>query len=194
MNRAYVFPASCDRLSRRMLLRGGLAAALATAGPALAQSSPEEAALEAKLKEMGIVLPPPPQPVANYVPAVLEGNLLFVAGMLPTADGKLAYRGTVPTTISIDDARAAARLCAINILAAAKGALGQLSRVKRTVRVEGFVASADDFTQQPSVMNAASEVFGGLWGDAGKHARFAIGVNVLPLGAPVEIAAVLAVK
>lgn len=183
-------------VDRRAAIGAGLTAAIlaATAWPLSAETLSDESTLAAKLQDMGIVLPPPPEPVANYVPAVREGDLLFVAGMLPMADGKLRYRGTVPTTISLDDARAAARLCAINILAAAKGALGGLAPVKRVVRVEGFVASADDFTAQPSVMNAASEVFGGVWGEAGRHARFAVGVNVLPLGAPVEIAAVLALR
>jgi enamine deaminase RidA (YjgF/YER057c/UK114 family) len=180
--------------TRRSLLRGAIGVGLAVGSARVsAQPTSDEAAIDARLKAAGITLPPPPQPIGNYTPAVLEGKLLFVAGMLPTEGGKLAYRGTVPTTISIDDARAAARLCAVNILAAAKGALGGLARVRRIVRVEGFVASADDFTQQPQVMNGASEVFGAVWGEGGKHARFAIGVNVLPLGAPVEVAAVLAV-
>jgi len=151
---------------------------------------------EAKLEEMGIDLPDVADPVADYVPAVeTEANTVYVSGQLPTdEEGQLLATGRVGDDVSLEAAKQAAQRCAVNILAAVKDAVGDLSRVNRVVRVEGFVASADDFTQQPSVVNGASELFGDVFGPAGRHSRFAVGCNVLPLDTAVEIGAILEVE
>ncbi len=147
---------------------------------------------EAKLEEMGIELPEVSEPVADYVPAVTtEGDLCYVSGQLPFIEGELPNTGRVGHGVDPKEARELARICGINILAAVKHKVGQLRHVRRVVRVEGFVASADAFTDQPEVINGCSELLGSVFGDAGRHSRFAVGVNVLPLNSPVEIGAIL---
>jgi enamine deaminase RidA (YjgF/YER057c/UK114 family) len=148
---------------------------------------------EDKLADLGIELPEVADPVADYVPAVrTEDGTVYVSGQLPTdEDGELLFEGRVGDDVTAKQARQAAERCAVNILAAVEDLVGDLSRVERVVRVEGFVASADGFTQQPTVVNGASELFGDVFGDAGRHSRFAVGCNVLPLDTPVEIGAVL---
>ncbi len=144
--------------------------------------------IQARLKELGITLPEAAPSVANYVPVVRSGNLLFVSGQLPMAGGKLVWTGHVGEELDVEEGREAARLCAINILAQLAGALdGDLDRVTRVVRLGGFVASAPDFTAQPQVVNGASDLMVEVFGDAGRHARAAVGVNVLPLDAAVEV-------
>ena len=147
-----------------------------------------------RLNEMGITLPEAPLPVANYVPTVLHNGLLYVSGQLPLENGKLAITGKLGGTISIEDGQRAAKLCAINILAQANAALSGLDRITQIVRISGFVASTPDFTDQPKVVNGASDLFAQVFGDAGKHARAAVGVPVLPLDAAVEVEAIIAVK
>jgi len=147
---------------------------------------------EEKLASMGIQLPDVPAPVANYVPFKVSGGLVYVSGQLPSEGGKVVYKGIVGDTVTVEDARKAARLCALNILAAAKAAAGNLSAVE-VLRVEGFVACAPSFTAQPSVINGASDFLVEVLGQPGKHSRFAVGVPSLPLGACVEVAAVLRV-
>lgn len=143
-----------------------------------------------RLAELGIELPPAPAPLANYVAYVVEGNVAYIAGQIPMNAGTLMHPGKVPTQVSVEQARAAARQCGINILAALRGACdGDLDRVQRCVRLQGFVASADDFTAQPAVINAASDLMVEVFGDAGKHTRLAVGSNVLPLDSCVEISA-----
>jgi enamine deaminase RidA (YjgF/YER057c/UK114 family) len=151
---------------------------------------------EAKLEKKGIELPDVAEPVADYVPAVRTGaNTVYVSGQLPTdEDGELLAEGRVGDDVSVKEAEQAAQRCAVNVLAAVKDEIGDLSKVRRVVRVEGFVASADDFTDQPSVVNGASELFGDVFGDAGRHSRFAVGCNVLPLDTPVEIGAIVEVE
>lgn len=148
---------------------------------------------EAKLDDLGIDLPDVADPVADYVPAVeTRDGKVYVSGQLPTdEDGELMATGRVGDEVSAKRAKQAAERCAVNILAAVKDVAGDLSRVERVVRVEGFVASDDGFTQQPTVVNGASELFGVVFGEAGRHSRFAVGCNVLPLDTPVEIGAVL---
>lgn len=148
---------------------------------------------EARLEEMGIELPDVADPVADYVPAVrTQANMVYVSGQLPTDDGgELVAEGRVGVEVPVKRAEEAAERCAINILAAVKDLVGDLSQVRRVVRVEGFVASADDFTQQPAVVNGASELLGDVFGEAGRHSRFAVGCNRLPLDTPVEIGAIL---
>lgn len=150
------------------------------------QTSPEQ-----KLSELGITLPTPAKPVAAYVPFVMTGDLLFISGQLNMVDGKIAQTGIVGKDATVDDAVAAAKLCAINILAQTKAALGDLSRVKQIVKLGGFVACCEDFTEHPKVINGASELMEKIFGEAGKHARFAVGVESLPLNAVVEIDAVI---
>lgn len=142
---------------------------------------------EETLAKLGYALPTPTKPVAAYVPTARSGNLVFVAGQLPFVDGKLAKTGRLGESVTLEEGQAFARQCVLNGLAALKAELGDLGRVKRVVRVGAFVASADAFTQQPQVANGASELLVSVFGEAGRHARAAVGVNVLPLGAPVEV-------
>jgi len=143
--------------------------------------------IDARLKELGIVIPEVATPVASYVPAQVTGNLLYTAGQLPFFDGALIATGKVGGEVSPTDAIELARVCTLNALAAAQSVLGSLDRVKQVVKVNGFVASTPDFIGQPGVLNGASELLGEIFGDIGKHARAAVGVAVLPLDAPVEV-------
>ena len=146
---------------------------------------------EERLQELGVSLPAPAVPVAAYVPCVRTGSLVYVSGQVPVLDGKPSHLGHLGDNVDLEDGRAAARTCAVNVLAALKAELGELSRVRRVVKVTGFVASTPDFTDHPKVINAASELFGDAFGDAGRHARAAIGVAALPLGVPVEVEAIV---
>ncbi|PRB11810.1 RidA family protein [Microbacterium sp. MYb62] len=141
----------------------------------------------ARLAELGIELPPVAAPVAAYVPAVVHGGLVYTSGQLPFVDGALPAVGKVGTQVSAEDAKAYARTCALNALAAAADAAGGVDRIAGVLRVGGFVASAAAFTGQPGVINGSSEVLGEIFGDAGRHARAAVGVAELPLGSPVEV-------
>lgn len=143
--------------------------------------------LDDRLAELGIVIPPVAKPVAAYVPAVVSGNLVFTAGQLPFVDGALPATGKVGAGIEPDAAKAMARTCVLNGLAAAHSVIGSLERITRVVKVVGFVASDPSFSGQPGVINGASELLGEIFGEAGAHARSAVGVAVLPLDAPVEI-------
>lgn len=152
--------------------------------------------VEARLKELGITLPQAAAPVANYVPAVRTGSLLVISGQLCLgADGKLAdaHKGKVGGTVSQDVAKEAARLCAINLLAQAKAALGSLDNIRRCVRLGGFINSTPDFIPLPAVMNGASDLMVEVLGDAGRHARTTVGVAQLPLDAVVEVEAMFEV-
>ena len=148
---------------------------------------------EERLQELGVSLPSPAVPVAAYVPCVRSGNLVYVSGQVPVVDGKPSHLGHLGDEVDLEDGRAAARTCAVNVLAALKAELGELSRVRRVVKVTGFVASTPGFTDHPKVVNAASELFGDAFGDAGRHARAAVGVAALPLGVPVEVEAIVEV-
>jgi enamine deaminase RidA (YjgF/YER057c/UK114 family) len=140
-----------------------------------------------RLQELGITLPDVAKPAGAYVPAVQSGNLVFTAGQIPLVDGKLIATGKVGKEITAEQAKDIARICALNAIAAIKGVVGDLDRVKKVVKVVGFVASTPDFTQQPAVINGASELLQQVFGDDGIHARSAVGVAVLPLDAPVEV-------
>jgi len=140
-----------------------------------------------RLRELGHELPPVAAPAGSYVPATRSGNLIFTAGQLPFKDGDLAFTGKVGDTVSVDDAKEAARLCALNALAAVAAESGGLNSISRIVKVTGYVASAPGFTRQPEVLNGASDFLGDVFGEAGLHARSAVGVTELPLGAPVEV-------
>jgi enamine deaminase RidA (YjgF/YER057c/UK114 family) len=145
-------------------------------------STPED-----KLAELGITLPHAPAPLAAYVPAVRAGSFVFTSGQLPLVDGELRATGIVGRDLSVEEAAECARLCAVNALAAVRDLIGELSLVKRIVKVTGFVASTVDCFDQPLVVNGASELLGEVFGDAGTHARAAVGVAVLPKNAPVEV-------
>ena len=149
-------------------------------------------AVEDRLSELGLTVPAVAAPVAAYVPAIRDGNLVMTSGQLPMVSGKLAATGKVGAEVSAEDAKAHARTCALNGLAAAADAAGGVDRIARVVKVTGFVASAEGFTGQPGVINGASEVLGEILGDAGIHARSAVGVAELPLGSPVEVELVVA--
>lgn len=140
-----------------------------------------------KLRELGLELPPVAAPVGAYVPAVRAGKLIFTAGQLPTRGGKLLAEGKVPTDVPLEAASEAARQACLNALAAAAAEAGDLDAVARVVRLNVFVNSAPGFTDQAKVANGASELLGGLFGDAGRHSRCAVGVAELPLNAPVEL-------
>lgn len=143
--------------------------------------------IEARLAELGMSLPPVAAPVAAYVPAVISGNHVYTSGQLPFIDGKLPATGKVGAEVSAEDAKSMAATCAINAIAALKSVIGDLDRVTRIVKVVGFVASDPSFTGQPGVINGASELLGEVFGEAGIHARSAVGVSVLPLDSPVEV-------
>jgi enamine deaminase RidA (YjgF/YER057c/UK114 family) len=145
-------------------------------------------AVEKKLNDLGIVLPAPAAPVANYVGFVRSGNLLVVSGQLCfDSEGKLVAQGKLGGTVSIEDAQKAARACAINLLAQLKVALGDLDKVQRVVRLGGFINAQPDFLETPKVMNGASDLMVTAFGDRGRHARTTIGVAVLPMDAAVEV-------
>jgi enamine deaminase RidA (YjgF/YER057c/UK114 family) len=139
-----------------------------------------------RLAELGIELPPVVPPVAAYVPAVRTGNLVYTSGQLPMQSGSLAQTGKVGGQVSPEEAKGLARVCALNALAAVNSLVG-IDAVTRVVKVVGFVASAPGFNGQPGVVNGASQLFGDVFGDAGAHARSAVGVSELPLDAPVEV-------
>jgi enamine deaminase RidA (YjgF/YER057c/UK114 family) len=151
--------------------------------------------VETRLNEMGITIPDAPAPAANYVPYVVSGNLVFVSGQVPFVDGKLTATGTVGKDATPEDATEQARICAINLIAQVKVACdGDLDRVTRVVKLGAFVASADDFNGQPGIVNGASDLMVEAFGDAGRHARFAVGTNALPLNCLVEIDGVFEIK
>lgn len=144
--------------------------------------------LDAKLKEMGIDLPQVSLPAANYVPCTISGNTLFVSGQLPMKDGKPQFVGKVGREYSIEEGQQCAALCGVNILAHVKNALGgDLSRIKKLIRLGVFVNAPDDFTDHPKVANGVSDMMVNLMGEQGKHARFAVGVSGLPFGVAVEV-------
>ncbi|GAB2939758.1 RidA family protein [Nonomuraea fastidiosa] len=142
---------------------------------------------EQKLEELGYTLPPPVTPVGSYLPTVRTGDLLYTSGQVPILEGKLHQTGKLGADLGVDEGKAAARQCVLNALAALKAELGELSRVRRIVKVVVFVASAPDFVDQPQVANGASDLLAEVFGEAGRHARSAVGVAALPLDAPVEV-------
>ncbi|NMR29678.1 RidA family protein [Crystallibacter degradans] len=147
-------------------------------------------AVEERLAELGLTLPEVVAPVAAYVPAVVSGDYVYTSGQLPMVNGELAAKGkvgNVSSSVSAEQAKELAATCAVNALAAVKSVIGDLDRVTRIVKVVGFVASETDFTGQPGVINGASELLGKVFGEAGAHARSAVGVAVLPLDSPVEV-------
>ena len=149
--------------------------------------------IEEKIKSIGIKLPNPPSPAGSYIPVVRSGNLLYVSGQIPMEDGKVVFTGKV-SDANIETAQKSARICAINILAQIKKELGDLEKISRIVRLSGFVNSGPEFTQQPKVINAASDLFYEIFGECGKHSRIAVGVSSLPLNSMTEIDAIVETK
>lgn len=142
---------------------------------------------EDKLRELGHTLPTVAKPVAAYVPALVYGNMVTTSGQLPMKDGQLVARGKVMSEVSLEHAQEAARVCCLNALAAIKSVTGSLDRIEQIVKVVGYVQSADDFFDQPKVINGASELLKAVFGAAGEHTRCALGTNALPLNATVEV-------
>jgi enamine deaminase RidA (YjgF/YER057c/UK114 family) len=143
--------------------------------------------VELVLRGLNLSLPDSPKPVASYIPAKQSGKLIFTAGQLPMVNGELISKGLLGQDVQIEEANKAAQICTLNALAAIKGVIGDLDRIKQIVKVVGYVASVPTFTQQPAVVNGASELLLEIFGEAGKHARSAVGMAVLPLNASVEI-------
>ena len=142
---------------------------------------------EARLKELGIELPVPPTPVATYVPAVRAGDLLFLSGVIPVRQGKLTVEGKLGRDLTVEQGYEAARIALLNALSIVRTEMGSLDRVKRIVRLVGYVASAEGFAQQPAVINGASDLLVNIFNEAGRHARVAVGAAQLPLNSPVEL-------
>jgi len=149
--------------------------------------------IETRLQELGLELPEAAAPVANYVPYVIDGKQLWVAGQVPFWNGSIKYTGVVGEDVSVDDAVDAARVCALNILAQTKAALGDLDRIARVIKLGGFVNGVPGFTDQPKVINGASDLLVEVLGNKGLHARSAVGAGGLPLNVPVEVDAVIAI-
>ncbi len=150
--------------------------------------------LSERLKSLGITLPATPKPIAAYVPAVVADNFVFTSGQLPIVNGQLQYRGKLGSEITKEQGYEAAKICALNALSAIASVIGDLDRVSKAVKVVGYVASAPGFTEQPAVVNGASDLLRQLFGENGAHARSAVGVAELPLGAPVEIELIVMLK
>ena len=147
--------------------------------------------IDARLKELGIELPNAPMPAANYVPFVVAGSMLFVAGQITAVNGEIKYKGKLGKDLAVEDGYQAARICGLNLIAQAKAACGgDLDKIKRVVKLGGFVNATPDFTDHPKVVNGASDLMAEVFGDAGKHARFAVGASSLPLGIAVEVDAI----
>lgn len=146
---------------------------------------------EKKLAELGIELPSAPAPAANYVPFTIAGQLLTISGQIPLGPNGVEYVAKLGETADVETGKAAARLCALNILAQAKAALGDLDRIKQVIKIQGFVNATPDFTDHPEVVNGASDLLADVLGDAGRHARAAVGMSSLPRGVAVEVDAVI---
>jgi enamine deaminase RidA (YjgF/YER057c/UK114 family) len=142
---------------------------------------------EDKLKELGIELPEAPDPLGSYIPVVRTGNLVFLSGMLPLIQGRLTRQGKVGRDINLDEAREDARVATVNALSVLKAHIGSLDKVKKCIKLTGYVASDHDFLEQPKVLNAASDLIFEIFGERGKHVRTTVGVNVLPFNSPLEI-------
>ncbi len=147
--------------------------------------------IDARLKELGIELPNAPMPAANYVPFVVAGSMLFVAGQITAVNGEIKYKGKLGKDLAVEDGYQAARICGLNLIAQAKAACGgDLDKIVRVVKLGGFVNATPDFTDHPKVVNGASDLMAEVFGEAGKHARFAVGASSLPLGIAVEVDAI----
>jgi len=150
--------------------------------------------IERKLEEMGYPLPETPKPVAAYIPAIQSNEFVFTSGQIPVQNGDIKFKGKVGQVISVEEGYEAAKICAINALSAIKSVIGDLDKIEQIVKVVGFVNSANDFTQQPAVINGASEFLKEVFGNKGAHSRSAVGVAQLPLGVSVELEMIVKIK
>ena len=150
--------------------------------------------IEEKIKELGFEVPEAPKPLAAYVPALIVSDFVFTAGQIPSIKGELKFKGKVGKDIPEEAGRKAAEICALNCLGAVKGVIGDLDKIEQIVKLTAFVNSADGFTAQPKVANGASELIGKIFGEKGRHARSAVGVNELPIDAAVEIEMIVKLK
>jgi len=150
--------------------------------------------IEHKIKELGLILPEAPKPVAEYIPAKKIGNLVFTSGQGPIKDGKFIYVGKIGGEVSLKEGYESAKICAINCLAAIKSVIGSLDKIDEIIKVKGYVNSTSDFYRQPEVVNGASELIVKIFGEKGKHARSALGTSVLPGNIPVELEMIVKVK
>ena len=150
--------------------------------------------IELKLQELGLTLPEPAKPVAAYVPAVQVSGTVYTSGQIPLVKGEVKYKGKLGQEFTVEEGYEAAKICALNCRAAAKGVIGNLDRIEKVIKVVGFVNSAPGFTDQPKVVNGASELLGKVFGPAGEHARSAVGVAELPLGVAVEVEMIFQIK
>ena len=150
--------------------------------------------IELKLQELGLTMPEPAKPVAAYVPAVQVSGTVYTSGQIPLVKGEVKYKGKLGQEFNVEEGYEAAKICALNCLAAAKGVIGNLDRIEKVIKVVGFVNSAPGFTDQPKVVNGASELLGKVFGPAGEHARSAVGVAELPLGVAVEVEMIFQIK
>ena len=150
--------------------------------------------IEARLKELGIEVPSPAKPVAAYIPGLQSGQLVFTSGQLPMQDGQLKYKGLLGQDLGVEDGYKAAEICALNCLGVVKSIIGDLDRVKRIVKITGFVACTPEFVDHPKVINGSSELMQRIFGQKGQHARAAVGMASLPLGAAVEVEMIVEVE
>jgi enamine deaminase RidA (YjgF/YER057c/UK114 family) len=150
--------------------------------------------IENKLQEMGLELPVAPKPVAAYIPAIQSGNMVFTSGQIPFLNGELKFKGKLGQDVTVEEGYEAAKLCALNCLSVIKAVIGDLDRIEQIVKVNGFVNSIPEFSDQPKVINGASELFSNLLGEAGKHARAAVGSINLPMNAACEVEVIVRVK
>lgn len=150
--------------------------------------------IEERIKELGYILPETPKPLAVYIPVLKVGNLIFTAGQIPLVDGKLYKEGKVGKDLTEEEGKKSAEICALNCLSAIKSVVGDLDNIEQIIKLTVFVNSEDGFTAQPQIANGASELLGKIFGDAGKHVRSAVGVNELPINAPVEVEMIAELK
>lgn len=150
--------------------------------------------IEERIEELGFNLPEPPQPLAAYIPALQAGDFVFTAGQIPVSKGQLKYTGKLGSEVTEEEGKKAAEICALNCLSAVKGVIGELKRIEQVIKLTVFVNSAEGFTDQPAVANGASELMEKIFGQAGMHARSAVGVNELPKNASVEIEMIVKIK
>jgi len=150
--------------------------------------------IEEKINELGYTLPETAKPLAAYIPAIRTGEFVYTSGQVPLVDGKLKYEGKIGTDLTLEEGQKAAIVCALNGLSAIKGVIGNLDNIEQIIKVTVFVSSANGFTDQPKVANGASELLGNIFGDAGIHARSAVGVSELPINSAVEIEMIVKVK
>ena len=150
--------------------------------------------IEGKIKELGLILPLPPKPVGSYTPVSISNNIIYTSGIIPVENGKLNYQGRFASDFSVEQGLSIAQICILNALSAVKNAIGDLDKIKKIIKLNGFIRSERDFSDQPKVLDGASDMLVNIWGDKGRHARSAIGVSELPLGSPIELELIMEIQ